>query len=97
MTDTAPTASVGFDLGQVTGRMLIDFRVATGMSLMSFVDADEGELDISSLTEEALVGVIWLGLRMSGRPDATFDDALDIPFDALDLEAVTEVPTPDPS
>lgn len=71
-----------FDFDQITTRMLIDFKEKTGTSLMSLID-DAGEIDMANMSEEMIAGCIWLALRMSDNPDATWDDALDMPFTAL--------------
>lgn len=72
-----------FDFDSVTPRMLLDFKRETGESLFSLVEG--GGVDLSALTEEAIAGFVWLALRMSGRPDATYDDALDTPFTSLNF------------
>lgn len=85
-TPAAPEPGLAFDMDGVTPRMLIDFREATGTSLMSFVSED-GELDLSAVTEEALAGVVWLQLRMTDA-EVTYEQALDVPFvDALTPKA----------
>lgn len=71
-----------FDFDQITTRMLIDFKEKTGTSLMALID-EAGEIDLSNLEEEMIAGCIWLALRMSGQPDATWDQALDMPFTSL--------------
>lgn len=86
------TDKLTFDFDAVTPRMLVDFKKQTGTSLMSLVE-DDG-LDLSSLDEELIAGFIWLALRMSGQPDATWDQALDTPFTALEFAEDVE---PDPT
>lgn len=90
MTDVVET--LNFDMDAVTPRMLVDFKAKTGVSLMSF--AAEGGLDMGSMTEECIAGVIWLALRMGGKPDTTWDEALDTPFTSLAPAPEAE---PDPS
>ena len=85
--------SLTFDFDAVTPRMLIDFKAKTGHSLMGLVGAD-GNIDMANMDEELIAGFIWLSLRMSGRPDATWDDALDTPFTSLDFAEADE---PDPT
>lgn len=84
------TDSPTFNFDAVTPRMLIDFKAKTGTSLMSLVD-DGGDIDVSSLDEDLIAGFIWLSLRMSGNPDATWDDALDTPFSTLEFAAEAEL------
>lgn len=81
----AEATTVAFDFDAVTTRMLIDFKRETGASLLELVDEETGALNLDGVAEEVVGGVIWLGLRMSGRPDATYDEALDIPVTALDF------------
>ena len=73
-----------FDFDAVTPRMLLDFKDKTGQSLMGLIGTD-GAMNLDDLSEEMIAGIIWLSLRMSGRHDATWDDALDTPFTALDF------------
>ncbi len=73
-----------FDFDAVTPRMMIEFRDKTGVSLLSLV-GDDGKVDMAAMPDEALAGMIWLAMRMSGRSDATFDDALDTPFSAIEF------------
>lgn len=87
------TDKLTFDFDAVTPRMLVDFKAKTGTSLMSLVEGDE--FDLSKVDEEQMAGFIWLALRMSGQPDATWDEALDTPFTSLDF--VDEDGEPDPS
>lgn len=87
------TPPIPFDLDAVTPRMLIDFREATGVSLMALVD-EELELDLKAIPEEAIGGVVWLALRMGGQPEATYEEALDTPFTRI---VPAEVSDPDPS
>lgn len=98
------TDKLTFDFDAVTPRMLVDFKAKTGTSLMSLVNGDEDdadsepgeiEFDLSKMDEELIAGFIWLALRMSGKPDATWDEALDTPFTSLDF--VDEDGEPDPS
>ena len=77
-------AELTFDFDQVTTRMLVDFKDKTGTSLMALVD-DDGEVDLTSLSEELIAGFIWLSMRMSGQPEATWDDALDVPIANVDF------------
>lgn len=86
------TDAVKFDLDQVTPRMLIEFKEHTGESLLSMVDGLDDEIDLTDVSEEVIAGFIWLGMRMSGNPDATFNDALDTPFTALDFTDDGDVP-----
>lgn len=81
-----------FDFDAVTPRMLVEFKRETGVELMSLVG--EGGLNMAAMPSEAIAGVVWLALRMSGKPDATFDEALDIPFSSLTF---AEDPEPDPT
>lgn len=87
MTDT-----LTFDFDAVTPRMLIDFKAKTGVALMSLVSG--GEFDMSVMSEEVVAGMIWLALRMGGKPDATWDEALDTPFTALNLGGEPVEPDP---
>lgn len=80
-----------FDFDSVTPRMLVDFEDKVGQSLTSFL-SDKGTLDMLDMPSAALCGFVWLSLRMSGQPDATWDDALDTPF--ASLEFAEERPTP---
>lgn len=80
---------LSFDFDAVTTRMLVDFKRETGVSLMSLV-GDKGEIDLENVPEEALAGFIWLAMRMDGHPDATFDEALDVPFSRLEFSEETE-------
>lgn len=70
-----------FDMDAVTPRMMVDFQEATGRNLMELAGT---ELDPSE-DPKVLAGVIWIAMRMSGNPDATFDEALDTPFTTLNL------------
>lgn len=88
MTETTTVETLSFDANLITPRMLVDFKRETGASLMAILD--EG-FDLSGLPEEVVAGVIWIALRMSGQPDATFDDALDTPITALAFEEADEV------
>lgn len=83
-----------FDFDAVTPRMMVEFREHVGVSLMSLVS--NGEVDMSAMPDEAVAGMIWLALRMSGQPDATFDQALDTPLSSLSFggDEVTPDPTP---
>lgn len=83
---------LNFDFDAVTTRMLVDFKRETGVSLMSLVK--DGQFDLENIPEEALAGMIWLAMRMDGHPDATFDEALDIPFSRLEFSEEEE---PDPT
>lgn len=92
----APVApdAVTFDLDAVTPRMLIDFKRVTGVSLLELEWGEDG-IDLTALGEEVIAGVVWLALRMSGRAEATYDDALDTPFTILTSAIPDEVdPTP---
>lgn len=84
--------SLSFDFDQVTPRMLLDFKKQTGTALMSLVD-DKGDLNMADLSEEQIAGFVWLALRMSGTPDATWDEALDTPFTSLSFEEDEADPT----
>lgn len=81
-----------FNVDAVTPRMLVDFKRETGVSLMSLVE--ENGLKMDALSEECIAGVIWLALRMGGRPEATWDEALDTPFTALAPGEAGEKPDP---
>lgn len=81
-----------FDFDKVTPRMLVDFKEKTGTSLMALTAGGKQELDLASMDETTVAAFIWIALRMSGRPDATWDEALDTPFSELDLD-VDEDPT----
>lgn len=88
-------AEITLDFDQITSRMLIDFKAKTGTSLMAMVD-DAGEVDLKALAqqgEEMVAGMVWLALRTSGQPDATWDDALDVPFSQLQFAGDDEDPT----
>lgn len=85
-----------FDFDAVTPRMMIDFKDKTGVPLMSVV-GDDGTVDMSVMSEELVAGMVWLALRMSGRPEATWDDALDTPFSALSQPAEGAEPDPTPA
>lgn len=82
-----------FNFDQVTPRMLVDFKNATGVSLLSMMGED-GSLNLGEASEECIAGIVWLSLRMSGHPDATFDDALDTPFVSI---VGSEPQEPDPT
>lgn len=86
------TDSLTFDLDAVTPRMLVEFKQHTGENLMALMD-EKGGMNFSALSGEILAGVVWLALRMSGRPDATFDEALDTPLASLDFGEPSEDPT----
>lgn len=86
--------TLDFDFDQVTPRMLLDFKEKTGVPLFSVVD-EKGDVNFSSMSEELVAGFVWLALRMSGHPDATWDDALDTPL--ARLGATTEDGEPDPT
>lgn len=75
------TDPLTFDFDAVTPRMLVDFKAKTGVDLMSIVDGDGFE--ISGQSPEVLAGFIWLALRTSGKPDTTWNEALDTPFSQL--------------
>lgn len=79
---------LNFNFDAVTTRMLVDFKRETGVSLMSLVKG--GQFTLEDVPEEALAGFIWLAMRMDGHPDATFDEALDIPFSRLELSEEDE-------
>lgn len=81
-----------FDFDAVTSRMLIEFKERTGSSLMAVAD-DKGDFDLRSMDEKLIAGFIWLALRMSGKPDATWDDALDTPFTSLEFSREEPDPT----
>lgn len=83
-----------FDFDSLTGRMLEDFERKTGVSLLAMA-GDKNELDLSSMPMTAISGIIWLALKMSGYPDATYDDARDIPLAKLSF--VEEPPADPPS
>lgn len=72
-----------FDFDKVTPRMLDDFERESGSSLFSFMDGDD--IDLTKLSGKALAGVIWLALRTSGQPDATFDQAMDTPVTSIQM------------
>lgn len=76
-------AEFAFDLDLVTPRMLVDFKDKTGQNLLPLFR--DGEFQIADLEPEALTGLIWIALRMSGQPDATWDQALDTPFQSLEF------------
>lgn len=78
------TETISFDPNAITPRMMVDFKRETGHSLMGLV---EQGFDLTGLPEEVLAGVIWIAMRMSGRPDATFDEALDTPIASLGFDA----------
>lgn len=85
--------TLDFDFDAVTPRMLLDFKEKTGVPLFSVVD-EKGEVDFTNLSEEIVAGFMWLALRMSGHPDATWDEALDTPLARLDEIGEDE---PDPT
>lgn len=93
-TDAPVVEPLPFDLDAVTPRMLIDFKRETGVSLMSLVDG-ELELDIKTVPEEAIAGIVWLALRMGDDPDVSFEAALDTPFTRV--LAAAEVDAEDPT
>lgn len=82
-----------FDFDAVTPRMMVEFREHVGTSLLSLVGAD-GTVDMATMPDEALAGMIWLAMRMNGNPDATFDEALDTPFSALSFDDDEVEPDP---
>lgn len=86
-------AELTFDFDQLTPRMFVDFKEQTGQELMSLLD-DAGEIDMQAMDSLALAGCVWLALRTSGHPDATWDDALDTPFTELQFGQADE---PDPT
>lgn len=88
--------SLTFDFDAVTPRMMVEFKKKTGTSLMSLANA-KGEMDLAKVSEEVIAGVVWLALRMSGHPDATYDEALDTPLSRLDLSGEGEAPDPTPA
>lgn len=85
-------AEITLDFDKITTRMLLDFKEKTGTSLMSMIDG-AGEIDITSMSEETIAGCIWLALRASGSPDATWDEALDMPFTSLQFAEGEQDPT----
>lgn len=87
------TDKLTFDFDAVTPRMLIDFKDRAGVSLYALL-SDDGTMNLAAMSEEATAGMVWLALRMSGRPDATWDDALDTPFSSLSFAEGGE---PDPT
>lgn len=86
------TEILTFNVDAITPRMMVDFKKVTGESLMELVEA--GLPDLTKVSEEVLAGFIWLALRMSGKPDATWDEALDTPFTALGAEEASPVDPP---
>ena len=82
-----------FDFDQVTPRMLLDFKTKTGVPLFSVVD-EKGQVDLANMSEELVAGFMWLALRMSGRPEATWDEALDTPLARLGTPGEPETPDP---
>lgn len=82
-----------FDFDAVTPRMLVDFKRETGIELMALVVG--GSLDIATMPAEATAGLVWLAMRMSGNPDATYEEALDTPFTALEMDTEPD-PETDP-
>lgn len=92
MTTENPT-KLTFDVERITPRMMVDFKRETGVEVMGLIETG---IDLATLDALLLAGLIWLALRMGDRPDATFDDALDTPFVALDFgdeEAADADPT----
>lgn len=78
--------ALNFDFDAVTPRMLVDFKEKTGADLLTVFDgAAEGQMDLSKLDSLVLAGIIWVAMRMSGYPEATWDEALDTPLSRLDL------------
>lgn len=75
---------IEFDLDKVTPRMLVDFKDKTGTNLLGLF-RDGSEFAIADMDPETLTGLIWVALRMSSAPDATWDDALDTPFQDLEF------------
>lgn len=74
------TETLVFDFDAVTPRMMLDFKEKTGLDVLSL--AGDG-VDVSEMPVEAIAGMVWLAMRMSGRPDATWDEALDTPLSTL--------------
>lgn len=85
--------ALSFDFDALTPRMLVDFKNKAAVDLLALLD-DEGGFDLTGLAPEALAGFVWLAMRMSGRPDATWDDALDTPFSQLDFSTPDGEPDP---
>jgi hypothetical protein len=81
-----------FNADAVTPRMLIDFKEKTGLSLFAIWEGDGIELDKAE--PEVIAAVIWLALRMSGQPEATWEQAVDTPFSSLSMG---EPAAPDPT
>lgn len=79
------TETLTFNFDAITPRMMMDFRSETGTSIMDLA-TEEGVVDMSSVSPEVMAGIVWLALRMSGRPDATWDEALDTPFASLEFD-----------
>lgn len=76
------TEKLTLNVDLITPRHMVDFRRETGVSLMGLIETG---FDLKGLPDEVIAGVIWIAMRLGGRPDATFDEALDTPFTALDL------------
>lgn len=98
MTDTSPTPPtkvLTFDMDAVTPRMLVDFKAHTGHNLFDVIKDDE-PIDLERMDPILVAGFIYIALRMGGNPDATFDEALDMPLTKLTLPT-EEVHPPDPS
>lgn len=84
-------ADLTFDMDAVTPRMLVDFKAKTGQNLLAVVGED---VNLEEADPEVITGFIWLALRMGPKPDASWDDALDTPFTALNLDGEGEAPDP---
>lgn len=86
-----------FDDEGLTGEMLEDFEEITGTSFFSFADPTSGEIDMSNFSGKAMSALMWLAMRMSGLPDATFDEARKEPLGKLALGEEAEVDPTDAS
>lgn len=83
-------STLDLDFDRVTPRMLIDFKEKSGRSLMAMFE--DGDLDPSKLDEVTVAALIWIVMRMD-RPDATWDEALDAPFNSLSFAKAELDPT----
>lgn len=72
-----------FNIDAVTSRMLIDFKRVTGTNLFDVVGDGATPVNFEDLEPELVSGFVWLAMRMSGHPDATYDEALDYPIASL--------------
>lgn len=91
-----------FNFDTITPRHMLEFKKRTGKSLLEMVSSGQlGEgIDLSSMDEEVVVGIIYVSRLSAGEPvgDETWEKSMDTPFSALqapetDDEEVTADPT----